>query len=532
MTSETKQYDAIVIGAGFGGLYTLKRLRDDMGLEAVLLEKGSGVGGTWFWNRYPGAMSDTESYVFRYSFDKEALQQDEYDHTYLHQPEVLKYLEQVAERHDLLKDIELSTEMTAATFDEQSGQWLVETDTGTSYRARFLVTGLGLLSATNWPQFAGLEDFAGERYHTGSFPPDVTFEGKRVGVIGTGSTGVQVITALASQVGQLTVFQRSAQYSVPSGFRPVDQAYLDGVRSRYDEIWDQVKSSGVAFGFEESTVPAMSVSDEERRRVFQENWDKGNGFRFMFGTFSDIATDPEANKAAQDFIKSKIAEIVEDPETARKLMPTDLYAKRPLCDAGYYQVYNRDNVELVDIKANPIDHFTEKGIVTADGVQHELDMVILATGFDAVDGNYTRLRIKGRGGKVLRDHWSAGPTSYLGMTIPGYPNLFMILGPNGPFTNLPPSIETQVEFITDAIADTINAGKHQIEATSDAEQQWTQTCREIADMTLFPKADSWIFGANIPGKPNAVMFYMAGLASYRGVLNEVKQQDYAGFELR
>lgn len=444
---------------------------------------------------------------------------------------MLKYLEDVVERHDLAKDIRLSTEMTAATFDEQADEWVVETDTGTTYRARFLVTGLGLLSATNWPDFEGLDDFVGERYHTGSFPEGVSFEGKRVGVIGTGSTGVQVITNIAGKVDHLTVFQRSAQYSVPSGYRPVDDAYLQDVRGRYDEIWDQVKSSTVAFGFEESTTPAMSVSEEERRRVFQENWDKGNGFRFMFGTFSDIATDPEANKAAQDFIKSKIAEIVKDPQTARKLMPTDLYAKRPLCDAGYYQVYNRDNVELIDIKATPIERFTEKGIRTADGVEHELDMVILATGFDAVDGSYTRLKIKGKGGKVLRDHWSAGPTSYLGVTITGYPNMFMILGPNGPFTNLPPSIETQVEFITDTIADTIKAGKTRIEATPDAEQGWTRTCQEIADMTLFPKADSWIFGANIPGKTNAVMFYMAGLSSYRGVLREVKDSEYDGFVL-
>lgn len=532
MAHETKQYDAIVIGAGFGGLYTLKRLRDDFGLRTKLLEKAPAVGGTWWWNRYPGAMSDTESYVYRYSFDPELLQEASYENTYLHQPQVLEYLEHVVERYDLAKDIQLSTEMTSATFDEASRQWVVETDTGTTYTAPFLVTGLGLLSATNWPDFAGLDDFAGERYHTGAFPSDVSFDGKRVGVIGTGSTGVQVITALASKVEHLTVFQRSAQYSVPSGFKPVDDAYLKDVRDRYDEIWDQVKGSGVAFGFVESTVPAMSVSEEERQRVFQENWDKGNGFRFMFGTFSDIATDPDANKAAADFIKSKIGEIVKDPDTARKLMPTDIYAKRPLCDSGYYQVYNQDNVELVDLKAAPIDHFTKQGIVTADGVEHELDMVILATGFDAVDGNYTRLKIKGTDGKVLGDHWSAGPTSYLGMTIPGYPNLFMILGPNGPFTNLPPSIETQVEFITDAIADTIKAGKHEIEATSDAEETWTQTCRDIADATLFPKADSWIFGANIPGKPNAVMFYMAGLGSYRGVLDEVKAKDYAGFELR
>lgn len=528
---ETTTYDAVVVGAGFGGLYTLKRLRDDLGLKAVLIEKGSGVGGTWFWNRYPGAMSDTESFVYRYSFDKDLLQEYEYETSYLHQPKVLEYLEHVVGRFDLARDIELSTEMTGATYDEEQKIWTVETDRGTTYRARFLITGLGLLSATNWPHFDGIDEFQGEKYHTGAFPAGVAYEGKRVAVIGTGSTGVQVITAIGPKVGHLTVFQRNAQYSVPSGYKPVGKDYLDDVRARYDEIWDQVKQSAVAFGFEESDIPAMSVSEEERERIFQENWDKGNGFRFMFGTFNDIATDPEANAAACEFIKKKIRQIVQDPEKAEKLCPTQPYAKRPLCDAGYYQVYNQDNVEIVDVKENPIERFSEKGIVTADGVEHELDMVIFATGFDAVDGNYMRLQIKGRGGESIKDHWEDGPTSYLGMTVPKFPNMFMILGPNGPFTNLPPSIETQVEFITDTIKDTLDAGKAEIEATPDAESQWTETCKEIADATLFPKTDSWIFGANIPGKTNTVMFYMGGLGAYRGILGEVKDKQYDGFAM-
>ena len=530
-TDGLRTCDALVVGAGFGGIYMLKKLRDDLNLDTVLIEKGSGVGGTWFWNRYPGAMSDTESYVYRYSFDKELLQEWEYDTTYLHQPKVLAYLEHVVDRHDLAKDIHLSTEMLAATYDEGDATWTVETTDGT-YKTRFLITGLGLLSATNIPDFEGIDDFGGEKYHTGAFPADVTYEGKRVGVIGTGSTGIQVITALAPQVGHLTVFQRSAQYSVPSGFRPVDQAYLDDVRSRYDEIWDQVKGSAVAFGFVESDVPAMSVSPDERERVFQELWDKGNGFRFMFGGFCDIATDLDANKAAQDFVRRKIAETVKDPETARKLQPTDLYAKRPLCDAGYYQVYNRDNVELVDIKANPIKRFTAEGIETADGEVHELDMVIFATGFDAVDGNYMRLKIKGRDGVSLKEHWADGPTSYLGVTVPNFPNMFMILGPNGPFTNLPPSIETQVEFIAQSIGDTIAKGAKEIEATLDAEKKWSATCQQIAEATLFPKAESWIFGANIPGKKNAVMFYMGGLGNYRQLLEECCSGEYAGFATR
>jgi cation diffusion facilitator CzcD-associated flavoprotein CzcO len=275
----------------------------------------------------------------------------------------------------------------------------------------------------------------------------------------------------------------------------------------------------------------MDVSEEERQRVFQENWDKGNGFRFMFGTFCDIATDPEANAAAAAFIRAKIVEVVDDPETARKLTPHDLYAKRPLCNEGYYETYNRDNVELVSLLETPIEEITPAGVRTADGVEHELDVLVFATGFDAVDGNYRAMDLRGRGGRHIDEHWTDGPTSYLGVSKAGFPNMFMILGPNGPFTNLPPSIETQVEWIGELIATAERRGARTVEPTSEAEAGWTATCREIADMTLFPQADSWIFGANIPGKKNAVMFYMAGIGAYRQQLADVAEKDYEGFEV-
>ncbi|MBT9571616.1 MAG: NAD(P)/FAD-dependent oxidoreductase, partial [Pseudomonas umsongensis] len=299
-----------------------------------------------------------------------------------------------------------------------------------------------------------------------------------------------------------------------------------------DKIWEQVKNSVVAFGFEESTVPAMSLSDEERQAVFQKAWKDGGGFRFMFGTFCDIATDERANKAAQDFIRTKIAEIVKDPETARKLTPRELYAKRPLCDSGYYATFNRPNVNLVDVKANPIAEITPKGVKTEDGVEHELDMLIFATGFDAVDGNYIKIDIRGRKGLTIQDHWKSGPTSYLGVANVNYPNMFMVLGPNGPFTNLPPSIETQVEWISELIQDVNTKNLKTVEPTLEAEASWTKTCQDIANMTLFPKAESWIFGANIPGKTNTVYFYMAGLGAYRQQLTEVKNQGYQGFQLQ
>jgi cyclohexanone monooxygenase len=273
------------------------------------------------------------------------------------------------------------------------------------------------------------------------------------------------------------------------------------------------------------------VSAEERQRVFQENWDKGNGFRFMFGTFSDLAVDPAANEAAAEFIRGKIAEIVQDPETARKLTPTDLYAKRPLCNEDYYEVYNRDNVSLVSIKENPITEITPRGVLTEDGVEHEFDVLVFATGFDAVDGNYVRMDIRGRDGEAIQQHWKDGPTSYLGISTAGFPNLFMILGPNGPFTNLPPSIETQVEFITELVGQA-ERRDGLVEPTPEAENAWTVTCQEIADSTLFPKAESWIFGANVPGKKHTVMFFMAGLSAYRTRLAEVAAADYDGFLMR
>ena len=524
-----RDLDAIVIGAGFGGLYMLRKLRDELGLKVRVFDKAAGVGGTWYWNRYPGALSDTETYLYCYSFDKELLQDWQWDTRYVTQPKILAYLEHVADRYDLRRNIQFNTGITAAHFDEAQERWTVRTDHDETFTAKYLVTALGLLSATNVPDIKGRDCFQGEQYHTGAWPAGVEFSGKRVGVIGTGSTGLQVITAIAPQVEHLTVFQRSPQYSVPVGNGQVAADEVAAIKGNYDEIWTRVRRSMTAFGFHESTVPAMSASAEERQAVFEKAWDTGGGFRFMFGTFSDVATDPAANDAAASFVRGKIAEIVSDPETARKLTPQDYYAKRPLCDSGYYATFNRDNVSLVDVKATPITEITPRGVRTEDGVEHELDMLIFATGFDAVDGNYTKIDIRGRGDVSIKEHWNSGPTSYLGVTVSNFPNMFMVLGPNGPFTNLPPSIETQVEWISECIGGVEQRGHSVIEATPEAERSWTATCQEIADGTLFSKGESWIFGANIPGKPNTVMFYMGGLGAYREALQGVVQEDYRGF---
>jgi cyclohexanone monooxygenase len=525
---QTPNVDAVVIGAGFGGIYTLHKLRNGLGLKVRAYDKAGGVGGTWYWNKYPGALSDTEAHIYQYSFDKEMLQAWDWKNRYWNQADILAYLQAVVERHDLAKDIQLNTNIESLVFNDASNSWTVTTGDGETVTARHVVCALGLLSKINLPDIKGRDSFRGTMVHTGHWPADLTLEGKRVGVIGTGSTGAQFICAASKLAGHLTVFQRSAQYSVPSGNGPVSKEYVKKIKANYDQTWEQVRSSFVGFGFQESNVPAMSVSEEERERVFQEAWEKGNGFRFMFGTFSDIAIDPAANRAARLFIRKKIAEIVKDPETARKLTPTDAYAKRPICNLDYYETFNRDNVTLVSTKENPIIEITPMGVLTDDGVEYELDVLVFATGFDAVDGNYHQMDIRGRGGRTIQQHWKDGPTTYLGVATTGFPNMFMVLGANSCFANIPPVIETQVEFISDLISRAQRAGAA-VEPTEEAESYWTATCKQIADATLFAKTESWIFGANIPGKPHTVLFYTGGLAPYRQMLADVARADYAGF---
>jgi cation diffusion facilitator CzcD-associated flavoprotein CzcO len=528
----TRDLDALVVGAGFGGIYMLHKLRNDLGLQAEAIDKAAGVGGTWYWNRYPGALSDSESFVYQYSFDAELYEQTNWTTKYVRQPQILEYLNGVVDRYDLRDHIKLETAMTSAEFDERSGRWTVRTDRGERITCRFLVTGLGLLSATNLPKFPGAETFEGRIVHTGAWPADLDLTGKRVGVIGNGSTGGQVITATAPVVKHLTSFQRTPQYSVPAGNRELSREQLASYKRDRKANWEQVHNSSVAMGFVESTLPTFSVSPEERERIYQRTWDEGGGFRFMFETFGDIAVDAAANEEAAAFIRRKIAEIVKDPETRRNLTPTDLYARRPLCDSGFYETFNRPNVSLVNVKENPIQELTPAGVRTADGTVHELDVLICATGFDAVDGNYKKMDIRGLNGQTLGEKWQHGPTSYLGIATSGFPNMFMILGPNGPFTNLPPSIETQVEWIADTIEHLAPTEDVWMDVKDDTESTWTHTCGEIADSTLFPQAASWIFGANIPGKPRTVMFYLGGIGAYRQILRDEAQADYPSFLIR
>lgn len=526
---EKTDFDAIVIGAGFGGICALHKLRNELGLTVRAFEKGSGVGGTWYWNRYPGAMSDVDGHIYKYSFDKELLQEWDWSTRYASQSENLAYMETVVERHDLLRDIQFDTVVEGAVYDEPRAVWTVTTSRGEQFTARYVVSALGPHSSRNFPDIKGLDRFQGTLVHTGSWPEDLSIEGKRVAVIGTGSTGTQFVCAAARTAAHLTVFQRTPQYVVPSGDRPFGEEEKAAIRADYDGIWEQIRSSRVGCGFEESDIPAMSVSADERRRVFQKAWELGNGFHFMFGTFGDIATDPEANEAAADFIRSKIRAIVKDPETARKLTPTDVFAKRPICNEGYYESFNRDNVSLVSLRETSIVEATPKGVMTKDGVEHEFDILVFATGFDAVVGSYKQMDIRGRGGLSLGEYWKDGARSYLGVSISGFPNLFMVFGPHSPFSNLLPSIETQVEWITELIGTVEEAGLTSIEATREAEDAWVSVCQEAADSTLFPKAKSWVSGGKSPGKKRMAMFYFEGLGPFREKLRELAAAGHEGY---
>ena len=522
------EFDAIVIGAGFGGLYALHKLRNEQGLNVRLFDKASDVGGTWYWNRYPGALSDSETEVYCYSFDKALLQERDFDSSYVNQPKILGYLNHVTERFDLRRSMQFNTGISASHFDEARKLWVVKTEQGTTHTARFLITALGLLSVINYPNIPGRDSFKGEMFHTGKFPRDVSFAGKRVGVIGTGSTGLQVNTAIAPLVGHLTVFQRSPQYSVPVGNRPISKERLTEIKQNYDQIWEHVFSSMTGFAFPESNTPTFSVSPEEREAIYEKAWQKGGGFNYMFGTFNDIAVDAAANEEASSFIRRKIAQIVKDPETARKLTPTDLYARRPLCDSGYYEIFNRSNVSLVDCKASPITEIRPNGIVTADGTLHELDMIIFATGFDAVDGNYKVMDLRGRNGVSMKEHWQDGATGFMGTMTAGFPNMFMVLGPHGPFSNLPPAIEMQVNQIADLVAKATRDGLASVEVSAAKEAEWVAHCDQLAAGSLFSQVDSWIFGANIAGKKQTLVFYFGGVGGYGKEAADLISNGYPG----
>ncbi len=529
-----EKLDAIVVGAGFAGLYALHKLRDGLGLRVRVYEAGDGVGGTWYWNRYPGARCDSESFYYCYSFSEELLQEWEWSSRYPEQPEILRYLNHVADRFDLRRDIRLSTRVVSARFDEADDAWEVRTEGGERARARFLVSAVGCLSAANVPEIPGLDRFEGRWVHTGRWPHEgVDFRGQRVGLIGTGSTGIQATPVIAAEAEHLTVFQRTPNYSVPTRNHPHTPERNREIKEGYAEIWRLAHEGHAGFPFEAVERSALECSEAERNAVFEALWSEG-GFKFIWGSFHDILVDKAANETAAEFIRAKIRETVVDPAVAEKLCPTDhpYGSKRPPIDTYYYETFNRPNVTLVDLRESPIVEFTPRGVRTRDA-EHPLDWIVFATGFDAMTGSLLRIDVRGRDGLALAKKWEAGPTTYLGLQVAGFPNLFTITGPGSPsvLVNMPVCIEQHVDWIADCIAHLRERGLTRIEATAEAEAVWVEHQNEVARATLFHEAASWYLGANIPGKPRIFMPYAGGMPLYREHCDRAAAQGYAGFAL-
>jgi len=533
-TNPGRELDAVVVGAGFSGLYMLHRLRDVLGLEARVYEAGDGVGGTWYWNRYPGARCDSESFYYSYSFSEELEQEWEWTSKYPAQPEILRYLEHVADRFDLGRDIQFGTRVTDAAFNETNDRWEITTGTGERISAQFFISAVGCLSAANVPEFEGLDRFEGSWYHTGAWPHDgVDFTDKRVGLVGTGSTGIQAAPVIAEEARHLTVFQRTPNFSTPARNGPLTPARSKEIKQNYSEIRRLTRETDGGFPYHPSERSALDFSREERNAIYEELWEEG-GFKFMWGSFHDVLRDKAANDTAADFIRGKIRETVKDPKTVEMLMPTDhpYGSKRPPIDTNYFETYNRDNVALVDVRRSPIVEITSKGLRT-EGADYDLDIIVFATGFDAMTGALLRIDIRGAAGLALAEKWEAGPRTYLGLQIAGFPNFFTITGPGSPsvLSNMPVSIEQHVEWISDCIVHMREKGHTRIEATTEAEDAWVEHVNEVATMTLFPQANSWYLGANIPGKARVFIPYAGGLPSYRERCDEVAGKNYEGFVL-
>lgn len=537
MTNSYKQqeFDAVVIGAGFAGLGMLWRLREKLGMSTQVYEAGSEVGGTWYWNRYPGARCDSESYVYCLSFSEELLQDWNWSGKYPEQPEILSYAKHIADRFNLRRNIKFNTRVVSARFLETINRWEIKTDVGDTITSRFLITGIGCISTGNVPNIEGIDTYKGEWHHTGSWPHSkVDFSEKRVAVIGTGSSGVQSIPVIAKEAEKLTVFQRTPQYSIPARHETVDRRFLDEeVKPNYDEILEKARWSAGGFPYDPSERSALEVSAKERKEAYEYGWNAG-GFKFTYGSFKDIRTDRRANDTAAEFIRSKIRSIVKDPETAEKLLPTDhpFGSKRTLIDTDYFDTYNRGNVELIDVRHSPIQKITPKGIQTKDR-EFEFDIIVFATGFDAMTGSFFKIDIRGRNNLSLKDKWANGPITYLGLQVESFPNMFMITGPGSPsvLSNMTISIEQHQDFISDFFEYMREHNIALAEADVDAETEWGLHVNEVAASTMYPLGNSWYEGANIPGKPRVFMPYAGGVDKYRKRCNEVVSKGYEGFVL-
>ena len=530
--SAVQTLDAVIIGAGFAGLYALYRLRE-MGLSVRTYEGASGVGGTWWWNRYPGARVDFPSApYYAFTFSEELLNEWDWQERQPSQAEVLAYLNFAADKLKLRADIQLETWIQEAAYDETSQRWKIETSHGERISAQFLICAMGTLSEANTPNIPGIDDFAGEVIHTGRWPAEkVSFAGKRVGVIGTGSSGIQSIPMIAREAEHLTVFQRTPQYSIPAGNRPVRPEELTDARQNFSKRREYMAVSPIGMPYPLSERSALDDSPEQRNEVYEALWQDG-GLQMLFNSYNDLLLNKASNDTLAEFIRGKIRGIVKDPATAEKLLPAYILGtKRQVIDDGYFESYNRDNVELVDLRSDPIEKITARGITTKSG-EHALDLLVLATGYDAITGKLLRLNPKGRGGVDLATAWSKRFFTYLGIAIPGFPNLFMVHGPQSPSVlyNMPYGGEMEGDWIRDCIAYLRDQDMASIEPAAGVDEAWAENVEQAAKQTLFHGTDSWYSGANIEGKHRQFMVHLGG-PEYFKHLEQIAERNYAGFVL-
>tara|TARA_B100001939_G_scaffold101130_1_gene87197 strand:- start:210 stop:1964 length:1755 start_codon:yes stop_codon:yes gene_type:complete len=522
-------YDAVIVGAGFAGMYMLHRLRE-LGLKVKVFEAGGDVGGTWYWNRYPGARCDVESMQYSYSFCEELEQEWEWSEKYAPQPEILRYAGYVAEKFKLRSDIIFNTRVISSIFDEDENHWIISTDRDDTVTARFCVLAVGCLSSANRPAFKNLIKFKGQQFHTGEWPHDgVDFTGQDVAIIGTGSSAIQSIPLIAQQAKSLTVFQRTANYSVPAWNSKMDSEYQKKIKADYSKLRAQARGrpSGVMFPF--NFQPALEPRKEERDKIYEEFWDRG-GLPFL-GAFSDLLFDSDANETAAEFARNKIRRIVKNQKTAELLCPTNVFGCKRLCvDSGYFETFNKENVRLVDISTNPIREFDKDGLFVKD-LKYKFDSVVFATGFAAMTGSFEKINILGRNGISLAKKWEAGPRTYLGLATSGFPNLFMITGPGSPsvLASMIQSIEQHVDWIADCVNNIVRTGAKTIEPITSFEDDWVEHVTEVSKVSLRSTCSSWYVGANIEGRPRVFMPYIGGFPIYVDRCNDVMTRGYEGF---
>ncbi len=526
------RYDVVIVGAGIAGVRSLWEMRQ-LGLSVRVLEAGTGVGGTWYWNRYPGARTDSEAWTYCFSFDHDLCQEWDWQEVFPGQPEVESYINTAVDRLGLRDDIQFQTTVVACDYDTASSTWCVTTEAGETFTSRFLISASGLLHLALDPPFPGLENFRGEWLQTAKWPKEpVDFLGKKVAIIGTGATGVQLIPVIARDAAEVTVLQRTANYVVPTRNHAIEPTHRAEIKRNYDAIWAQTEKQVFAFAFDPAGRMSSDVPREQWSQVFDYGWEAG-GFRFLFETFDDLLVDVEVNAAASEFIQNKIRAIVKDPVTAELLCPDHMYGgKRPPMGMHYYEAFNRPNVKLVPVTENPIVDVTESGVRLADGTVHEVDVIVFALGFDAMTGSLAAMNIRGADGRTLQEAWGDQPRSYLGVTVPGYPNFFMLSGPLSPFANIPVVIDRAVRFIGGAIRSAQEQGAQVIEPSEDATDAYVEHCRALLDANVVIKSGegkrSWFIGDNVEGKAPGVYFHFGGAASYFAELKGVMENDFRG----